>query len=384
MEKPTIIKPLVGLITFHSAYNFGSVLQTYATIKKIEELGYPVETINYRTPSQTFMYKKDWGRGKGLINNIKNYGFPFIQKAREIRRQKYEDFINKFLNPSKQKYTSFSEIKNSNLTYDILISGSDQVWNPNIGEFKFEPADAILPYFLQFGYPQKRIAYASSVGAQSLRNIRKYKDYLNSYNYLSTREYIAAEYLKTVSEKEIEFVCDPTWLLPKEQWRNLIRENENNNKKRKPYILVYLLYFSFRAINYWMDYIIKLAEKFNLDIICISPMNFYQNKKINVIQDAGPLDILSYLDNAELVITNTFHGTIFSMNLEKNFYSLKVDPSSRQGQMLKLCKLEDRTINSPSELLEDEDYLCNFDNSSLIIENFRKSSINFLNKALLD
>ena len=373
-------KDKIGLITYHAAYNFGSILQTYGTISTLEKLGWDVETIDYRTPSQTFWYQKDFSLKKGIRSMIDNIGFEFIKSARKIRAKKYEQFISEFLRPSDRRFSSYKELCNAKMDYDILISGSDQVWNINCGEFKYEKPDAILPYFLNFGNPHKRIAYASSFGPQTLRNIRKFKDQLTRYDFLSTREPFTREYIERVTNKDVKLVCDPTWLIDKSQWLSL--PGVYAPQTRRPYIFVYILYWDFRAMRRWLPKIKELADQKGLDVYCISPLNYCKYKGINMIQDAGPLDILSYLANADFVITNTFHGTIFSMNLEKPFYSCDVQPGSRQGQMLSICELEDRIINNPYELIENLDLQCDFEHSTKKIIKFREESINYLKNAL--
>lgn len=366
----------IGLITYHAAYNFGSVLQTYGTIKTINDLGYDVETIDYRTPSQTFWYQTDFSRKKGLRSMIDNFGFQFIKAARRKRARKYEDFITRFLKPTAKQYTGYKQLYDANLDYDVLVSGSDQVWNIGCGEFQYEPHDAILPYFLQFGNPKRRVAYASSFGGQTLRNVRKYKDLLCQYDALSTREPIIRDYIEKATGRDVELVCDPTWLLDRDEWLSL--QGTYRPATKRPYIFVYALYWSFRALNRWLPKVKELAQRHGMDIYCVSPLNYHSDKEITMIQDAGPLDILSYLANAALVITNTFHGTIFSMNFEVPFYSCCVQPGSRQGQMLAMCGLEDRIINTPSELLEDNGFGCDFTESTNAIQKLRIDSINYL------
>ncbi len=370
----------IGLITYHAAYNFGSVLQAYGTVKTIEKIGCQVETIDYRTPSQTFWYQTDFSRKKGLRSMIDNLGFCFIKLARKKRAKKYEDFIAKFLNPTSKRYTNYKELLDADFNYDVLISGSDQVWNIGCGEFKYEPEDAIQPYFLQFGNTKKRVAYASSFGCQTFRNIRKYKNLLCQYDALSTREPIVRNYMEKVTDRNVELVCDPTWLLNKNEWLSL--QGCFTPDTKHPYIFVYALYWNFRALDRWLSKIKELANKKGMEVYCISPLNYHRDKDIVMIQDAGPLDFLSYLAHASLVVTNTFHGTIFSMNFEIPFYSCCVQPSSRQGQMLAMCGLEDRIINNPTELLEDDDYKCDFSRSSETINNLRLRSITYLENTI--
>lgn len=372
----------VGLITYHSAYNFGSALQTYATVKSLENLGYEVETIDYRTPSQTEWYNVDFSPKKGLRHIKNNYKYLFIKKERATRRAKYEEFIAKFLRPSAERFISYDEIKSAEFDYDYLISGSDQIWNFKCGEFRHESHDAILPYFLQFGQPKKRIAFSSSFGNQSLRQIRKYKELLMNYDALSTREPIGKRWIcRAIDKDDVKLVCDPTWLLDKKQWMSI--EGVYKPSIKKNYILVYLLEWHPSTIDHWMAFIKKLAARNDMDVVVITPLNYYENKNVMVLQDAGPLDFLSYMGNASLVITSTFHGTMFPVNFEIPFYCCKAQPASRQGQILELCGLEDRIIHTPDELLEDEDFCCDFSKSSIFVSELRSESLLFLKEALI-
>lgn len=369
----------IGLITYHAAYNFGSTLQTYATIYTLEKLGYSVETIDYRTKSQEFWYKTDFSLKKNKREIINNFGFLFTRKARKEREKKFEDFIKKYLHPTHKTFSSYLEIETSSLNYPILISGSDQIWNDGCGEFRFEPSSSILPYFLAFGTPKKRIAYASSFGCQPISKIEAKKELLSKYDYLSTREPSTKFQIEEVTKKDVTLVCDPTWLLNKEEWDALPIGKLNS---KHPYILVYVLNWTILSFAKWMPHIKKMAKKLDYEIYCISPLAFYADPFIHMVQDAGPIDFLSYLKNASLIITNSFHGTIFSMNFDIPFYSCNVTPESRQGQLLKLCGLENRAINSPKDMDNISGIKCDFTYCKHQIEKLREISLNYLTNAL--
>lgn len=376
-----IQRPLVGLITYHAAYNFGSSLQAYGTVRTIEDLGYRVETIDYRTPSQTFWYQTDFTRKKGIHSLIDNFGFKYkVAKERKIRAQKFEDFIKDFLHPTSERFTSSEEFKDFGSQYDYLVSGSDQIWNRSCFEFIYEEDKAMDPYFLKFGNPKKRIAFSSSFSIQPIRTVAKYRDELLRYDFLSTREPIMREYMERVIGREVELVCDPTWLLDKEKWLSL--PGIYRPKFERPYLFAYLLYWDYRVLKRWLPAIQALADRNGWDVVCISPMNYHSDQRIKMIQDAGPLDFLSLLANAAMVVTNTFHGTIFSMNFEIPFFSCEVNPGSRQGQMLRLCNLEERSVNSPSELAEATDLTVDFTESTQHIRDLRETSVRYLRKAL--
>ena len=368
-----------GLITYHAAYNFGSVLQAYATQKTLEKLGCPNEIVDYRTQSQTDWYHKDFSWKAGPLNWITTFGFNFMRKARRIRREKFERFITNYLTLSPRRYTTYEELRKEPFEYDILISGSDQIWNIGCGEFRNEPKESILPYFLDFANPKKKIAYASSIGGQPLNNIKKYAPYLLQFDALSTREPSGARIIGKAANRDIEVVVDPTWLLTRKDWQI---EGVYTPKTKRGYILWYTLYMFPWKMKKWLKVIKAFAARHNLDVYCISPLVYCRDKEVHWIDDAGPIDFLSYMMNASCVITNTFHGTIFPMNFNVPFFSCNAAVGSRQGQMLALCNLEGRVINSPMELCEITDYSCDFTEANITIEKMRRESVGYLKNAL--
>ena len=368
-----------GLITYHAAYNFGSVLQAYATQKTLEKMGYPNEIVDYRTQSQTDWYHKDFSWKAGPRNWINTFGFNFIRKARRIRREKFERFITDYLTLSPRRYTTYEELRKEPFEYDILISGSDQVWNIGCGEFCNEPKESILPYFLDFANPKKKIAYASSIGGQTLHNIKKYAPYLSRFDALSTREPSGARIIGKAANRDIEVVVDPTWLLTRQEWQI---EGVYTPKAKRGYVLWYTLYMFPWQMKKWLKAIKEFAARNNLDVYCISPLVYCRDKEVHWIDDAGPIDFLSYMMNASCVITTTFHGTIFPINFNVPFFSCNAAVGSRQGQMLALCNLEDRILGSPQELGEITDYTCDFTEASDRIEQMRSRSLDWLKSAL--
>lgn len=373
------MKNKLGLITYHAAYNFGSVLQSYATQVTLERLGYPNEIIDYRTKSQTFWYHTDFTFKFGLLGPLKMLGFNFIRKKRCERIAKFNDFINNYLKLSACSYTNYAQFRDAETDYDILVSGSDQIWNIDCGEFAFELQESILPYFLAFSSARKRVAYASSIGHKHLNYVKKFQPHLSKFDALSTREPGGARILRKALGREVEVVADPTWLLDKAAWQ--IKGTYKPDVPKK-YILWYTLNTGPRAAKSWANSIRLLASRFDFDVYWMSPFTYVELAGINRLDNAGPLDFLSYMSNASLVITDTFHGTIFPANFGVPFYSCKVFEGSRQSQILSLCDLEERIVQSPGELVDVKDYSCDFSQSARIITSLRESSIAYLKKSL--
>lgn len=370
----------IGLITYHAAYNCGAVLQAYATQKTLEKLGFPNEIVDYQTRSEIFCYHKDFSWRKGLRNWISTFGFFFIRKARRIRREKFEQFINHYLTLSPRRYATCRELQAEKFGYETLVSGSDQIWNISCGEFLNEPREAILPYFLDFAHPKKKIAYASSIGDyNNLNYIKSYAPYLKQFNALSVREPRSARLIGKAIGRPVELVADPTQLFTREEWQIAGTYRPKTSRK---YLLIYTLYWMPWTMKKWLAAIKQIAHRFNLDVYCISPMNYYHDNEVHWLNEAGPLDFLSYMSHASLIITNTFHGTIFPMNFNVPFYSCAVREGTRQGHILEMCDLEDRILNSPSELCEITDYSCDFTTSNAIMEELRHKSMSWLDSVL--
>ncbi len=369
----------VGLITYHAAYNFGSVLQAYATQRVIESFGFSIEMIDYRTFSQTFWYHNPIRMLKGWKGSIQIPLFMASRNKRKIRARKFEDFISSYMNLTDKKFVKYEDF--SDVSYDIMVSGSDQIWNINCGEFLFESKNSIRPYFLDFGNPNKRIAYASSFGSPDIAQVRDYIPFLKSYSSLSTREPLTKRYIEEFLHKDVELVCDPTWLLNKDEWNELITDE----KPVKPYLIFYNLLFNWRHAIPWLKAIKKLAKQRGLDMYCISPLHPVVFPGIKMLYDAGPLDFLQMIKGADLVVTNSFHGTIFPINFQVPFLSLKVTEGSRQGQILKMCGLENRIVNSPVDFGKIRNpFEIDFTQSNEFVEEFREKSKSYLKDALLN
>lgn len=368
-----------GLITYHAAYNFGAVLQAFALQQTLDKIGIPNEIIDYQTKGEINAYHHDLH-----FNNIRNIlasaGFVFYRKARKKRAQKFASFIADYMRLTPRRYTTYAEIHNENFMYENLLSGSDQIWNIDCGEFQGETPEAILPYFLDFAHPKKKISYASSIGdTHQLNYVKRYLPYLSQFDALSVREPRACRLIGKATGKSVELVVDPTWLLARDEWQIDGTYCPQTNKR---YILCYILYWMPWKMKQWLKAIKSFARRFNFDVYCISPMNCYFDNEVHWLHDAGPLDFLSYMNHASLVITNTFHGTIFPMNFNVPFYSCNVLQGTRQGHILATCDLEERILNSPLELYEITDYACDFTTPDTIIKGLRNKSLDWLKSVL--
>ena len=365
----------IATITFHSSYNYGSCLQAYALqeyIKRLYDDNCEYKIINLRTDIQKEMYKNIFEK-KGIKNNIKKLTM-ISQKNKLTKKEKYfENFIQNKLQITKE-YSSLEELKKEKWNYDYYIAGSDQLWNLQAKDFDWAN-------YLEFVESDKKISYAASFGpkAQILKQNERnrIKEDLQKFKNISVRETGSFNNVKELIGIEAEINVDPTMLLNKEEWENLIPKNKAYNKSK--YIFLY---------NLKSDWtILKIAQRISLGLnlpIVVSSYNkydvFYNFTKQ---YDIGPCEFLNLIQNAELVLSSSFHGTIFSILLHKPFFAINGAKDFRISTLLEKMGLEDRSIE-----LENYEEKCkkafdiNFDKSDKLLEEERKKSEKYLKKAL--
>jgi hypothetical protein len=310
----------VGIITIQRSSNYGACLQCYALYKYIESLGYDCEIIDLHRPgvkhqqyraSKRFIPSR-YSIKKVIIERIKKLCGKTIEQKyprSSIRMDKIHNF-NDLMNYS-CPYMSPDDLYANPPVYDIYISGSDQLWNPTMNY-------CVEPYFLTFAPKgSKKVSYATSIGVADLQEREKqnFKEWLSDYTSISVREKTAQLLLTSFVDNHIEQVLDPSFLLSKDEWLNI----SVPPKISKPYILLFTLEYS----SVLLEYSKKLKDESGLELVYLcwrQPMDSFG--KYVVERDAGIEEFLGYIQGASLVITNSFHGTVFSLILEaSNFYT---------------------------------------------------------------
>lgn len=341
-EKKSLMN--VGLITFHAAYNYGSVLQAFATQKAVCDLGNHCEIINYRFRGQKDFYRLirlKYGLRITLSDLIQ---FPVFKK-KIIREQKFEKFINECLVLSSE-FSEPSELLESKLGYDIYLSGSDQIWSKYSSELYYEDWDYIDPYLLKFT-KKKKIAYASSIGSMADTDLNKIKPWISKYKHIAMRERSMADKLSRYLGTSIEKVLDPTLLYQAEDYMNWFSLKLLQEK--------FILFYSLRGpkiVNKQRHDLIQLAKQTGLKIYAITPYcyfpnnNYYKNKI-----ESGVEDFLQLIMNAKLIITDSFHGTALSIVFNKNFYSIcrGWDTDYRKNDLLTDLGITNRSVSCISD-----------------------------------
>lgn len=360
-------------ITFHAAHNYGSNLQAYALQKTIISLGYGNEILNLRTERQRDLYTV-FTKRKGVKYMVKNLSHLFYYFPLKRAYEKFESFINNYLKVTRE-YVSEKELLNADLDYDIYVAGSDQIWNP-------VPADFDWSYYLTFVKNGRKIAYAPSFGQMSAlgdqQTRQRIEESLQSFDIISVREQGAADNIKLLTGKTPPIVLDPTLLLKKEEWLDLIKDR--NRLIKSEYVFFYTLF----ADSNRMNIIKRVSKATGLPVVTSNFSNQYDVfNSFKKCYDAGPLEFLTLVRDAKLVVVSSFHGTVFSILLNVPFFAIDGMTDARISTLLKIAGLEGREITSDNVEEQCKNaYRIDFTEVNSKIDKARKPSIDFLKKSL--
>lgn len=345
----------IGIITFHASHNCGSFLQSYALQQFLIKNNFNAEIINYSNEGQQQLYQIAF-KNNSIKNILKNTILLPRRKILKNTYQNYENFINKNLKLSQAKFSTIKELEEYQFNYDIYICGSDQVWNVTIDDFD-------KSYFLPFVSNKKKIAYAPSFGAKKMskylseEEIQKYIEYLKDFSLLTIRENNGKEWIKEILDIDVPVVLDPTLLLERADYQKI--EDTYDKCISGKYIFYYSPSYK-PEINKLVS---QIAKKYGLKVIAWNPRSYYLKlmnfSKFYLPKKQNPGVYLSLIRDAELVITTSFHGTIFSTIYQKNFWVIKngemYGDDDRVKTLINQLSIADRLI--PSDYKDDMDYL---------------------------
>lgn len=342
----------VKVITRHAPSNYGSLLQSIATVRVVEGMGHECEIIDYQRPDERGL--------KGVLTQLsqkEGYGNPLKRLAYIALRYPIEKYAQVKFDAMRKKYLKMTERCSTHgdlerLRADAFVTGSDQVWGPMMNGV-YDSA-----YFLQFVHNgAKKLSYAASFGKTKFeeRAISAYKSMLAEYDKIAVREKSAVELLDNWGVKNcVGQVLDPTLLLDMNEWKNLlVKETDNRKYASKKYILVYQIHNDPKL----SDYAKRLAKHTGMKLLRVNPMMHQARRggKFICCPDLG--EFLALIDNASCIVTDSFHGTCFAINFGKQF--IEVLPNNATGtrnqSILDLTGLSGRILRD-------------FDNYSLIDE----------------
>ena len=353
----------IGILTFWwSEDNYGQQLQAYALQRYLRDAGHDAFLIRYNHENE---------KGSPLWKKcIKALNFVKLVKVlkNKIRRakvnieqskndRKFSDFRKDFINFSETYYNSYDELKQNPPDADCYIGGSDQVWNPYCigGEKSYSFENSVNSYFLNFGSENiKRISYAASWGTTTIskRVENLVVPLLKRFDFVSVREESGIELCKQCGFQNAEWVCDPTLLLKAVDYRKIYR-NQNIRKQNRTFLLLYMLNNEFK---YDIQKVYDFAETKNLQVVYVTGNGVVDNRQKFF---ATIPEWLYLVDNAEYVITNSFHCGVFSTIFGTKFgviplCGVHTGMNARFDSLFKLRGIEQRFLTDDFSVVEKE------------------------------
>lgn len=331
----------IKVITRHSPSNYGSLLQSIATIKTIEKFGHTCEIIDYQRPDERGL--------NGVLTQLKaknGFGNPLKKLAYIAIRYPIEKFAQARFDEMRKKYLKMtsrcsSHVDLKKISADAFITGSDQVWGPLMNGV-YDSA-----YFLQFvGKDSRKLAYAASFGKTKFdeSTVVAYKEMLCEYDKIAVREKSAVSLLEEWGlDNCLGQVLDPTLLLDSKTWKDLLVSKHDSQKyANKNYILVYQIHNDPKL----SDYAKRIARQTGMELLRVNPFlhQKYRGGKFICCPDLG--EFLALIDNASCIITDSFHGTCFSINFGKLFIEILPNngTGTRNQSILELTGLSNRIL----------------------------------------
>ena len=356
----------IFVITNSNINNYGATLQAFALQRKLVELGTDPYVLRKVDPPKSklqklkaFLTPKEYYTLRDNLN---------IRKSRKLYIKKNAK-LNVFYNSNIKNKICHSMEEAAVLTsgVDVMIAGSDQIWSPTahmLSEFTT----------LQFGGEYiRRYSYAASVGATSYdeTSAQILKDGLKRFSSISVRESSTVDLVSSLTGKDVHQNIDPTLLFDEHFWNDYAAER----LIEKPYVFVYIL----RPEPLTLNVAKEVAKQTGKELYVISNRVI---DGVNNITDAGVEDWLSYIKYADYVVTNSFHGTAFSVLFKKQFLSVSIAGSGmRVSDFLDSVGLRNRIVESLDSLLEIQKSI-DWDKVETLLNRYREDSVNYIKEII--
>ena len=360
-----------GLTTFYHIHHYGAVLQACATQQAVRSLGSECEIINYYVHQDNALFQKP----SSVHAAASDVHTALHYNVLKTRYDRFERFAAEHLSLTGHRYESFDELRNNCPAYDVYLSGSDQIWNPKIfPDGRFDPV-----YFGAFA-PGRKIAYAPSFGIPSIPDgmTEELRTYLAGFSHIAVRERQGQQIVREITGREVPVVLDPTLLLRQEQWAALAAPPLFPDG--------YILCYCISKPGALSPYIERLAAETGLPVVQLCGIRQKVHPGAHCVMSAGPAEFLSLFRSASYVCTNSFHGTVFSVQFQKPFFTA-VAPSemaaperSRTYSLLSTLGLTGRIIGKGDT--DDLGILIDYAAVERRLEEARGSSLAYLADAL--
>ena len=373
----------IAIVSPYKGYNYGTVLQAYALQRKIEEFGFDAEYLQFSPQIHSSRWKKILRKALSFVRpnkkHVKNvglddYSFFYTPDFREFVKG-FDYFISSRIKESETRFNPDSLRKCRD--YVAYIVGSDQTW----GEGRTLKNPIYFLNYIDERYP--RFSYAPSIGTTHISQeyLKVLRENLPRFQFLSCRELTNCKLLSKEIGRDVSYVLDPTLLLTSEEWNQIAEKHPDESLKKKQYILCYILGEK-KSIS---DYAEKLGKEKSLPVYYIVTRPLYLKKEKHIF--ATPETFLGLVRDADTVITDSFHGTIFSINFNTQFYSftkrendanVKDRDNDRIVEILQNFDLSNRYREKDFKIETDIDYI----QINQILKENRKKSLQYIDRML--
>lgn len=366
----------VGILSMQRIKNYGSFLQAYALKTLVEDLGHEVQFVDYHVEKPVIEMKKNTKNSSfSKIVQTMEGDAPFVQKMQYMIHKK--NFGKKYY-----KLLGLTEDLNYNPKLDTLIIGSDEVFNciqsnTNVG-FSME-------LFGKNNNAKNLISFAASFGNTTVDKLKKYnkfdevKNLIVKFNSISVRDTNSGKIINEMTEKNINYNLDPVLIY---DYINDCNEIPELSLKEK-FMIVYA--YSNRISKEESKHIKEFAKKNKLKVYAIGGAQNCADKFI----DCSPFEVLAFFKKAEIIITDTFHGSIFSIINKKKFATLvrksvgnKYGNEEKLTDLLHRLKLEDRIIYDISNLEKISNREINYSDTDNILKAERAKAKKYLKECI--
>jgi len=342
-----------GILTFHNAENYGAALQTYALMKTLDSLGLDARVVDYRN------------RGVFIRNLLKNLFYLGTFQNPIRNHQNFRQFQEHILNLTGETYHRRKAFEQDVEQFDLLFFGSDQIWNPDLAN-GFDPL-----YFGAFAANARKIAYAASLGKDEITP--EERERLNALVQNLDDVGVREETMLPLIDRESTCVVDPCMLLSADDWREI----GDRSVIKRNFLFVYQLFSNPQII----ETALALQAKLDQEVMLLSPYPLpRRHKGLVKLGRITPNEFIAYFDRAGAVLSDSFHGTLFSILFKKSFYSIL--PGAKTGRittLLQKLRLSDRIV-SPEQLPVQE---INFSRVDPLLAHEVQKSLEFIRRNIL-
>lgn len=364
------------LTTVFSAFNYGSSLQTLAGKEIIQKAGYECSLVKLKSLVKgrdvrlrklltillrSFFLKKN--------NALKTYGVSYHKSLVKDTEDKFFAFTKEYLKPHEMSWRGLRQIAKEAVA---CFSGSDQIWNSAI--LYVDPL-----YYLRFAPAYKRVALSPSFGRDFIAdyNKEKMKRWISDYPYLSVREDSGVQLIKELTGRDALHLLDPTLIISSEEWKKILHIEH----KPQDYVLAYFLD---KPSAFAKSKVKELKEKLKCKVVAI-PYLFDEMDYCDEVVAAGPKEFVELVTNAKVVCTDSFHGTVFALNMHTPFFTFERDYGSANKQSERVLSIL-RKVNmleryQPTNVVDILDKL-DFEESERTLNVERKKAYDYVINAI--